>query len=141
MYIHPFFKLLFITLIAVAVLNFLGTSFFLYWRIWGFDLLVHFLGGVWSAGIIIWIFYTLGFFSAGISSRIKVYIIGIVSGLVIGIIWEFFEIFIGNTVIGENQFLMDTITDLVADVLGAWTITYYFLQKDYIIKSEVLKTD
>ena len=133
MFSHPFFRLLFIVLVIVAVLVFLGLFLFWYWRIPEFDLLVHFLGGVWSGGMAIWFSRSFKVLRVFLSAQKNVYILSIVAVFIIGIGWEIFEILAGNSVIGEDGFWMDTVTDLIADLFGAWAIAYYFLAKRYDI--------
>ena len=45
----PLFIWIFITVAIVAALHLSALQFYLYWRFWWFDLLTHFLGGLWVA--------------------------------------------------------------------------------------------
>lgn len=87
---------------------------------------MHFLGGFWVGLLLIWIFSYFRFFRP-VSLKLKILNIMLFVFL-ISILWEIFEFLIGHVdpSIGR-EYQMDTITDLVAGMLGGITVSvaYY----------------
>jgi hypothetical protein len=116
-------KLLLYIIYALAGLHFLALGFYLYWTFWWFDLLTHFLGGLWVGLAALWLIYFSGYIpKPALKSRTALYVaIGAIAG--IGIIWELYEIsldvFLGIPI--RPDYALDTAIDLVMDVLGALT--------------------
>ncbi|MBI5456792.1 hypothetical protein HY969_03535 [Candidatus Kaiserbacteria bacterium] len=105
-------RLLFVqfTLLAViAFLYFLGFWLYLHWVFWWYDILLHFLGGVWVALAARWIFALKGIVPPGS------WILALV--IVVGLLWELFEVVVGMP--RESNYLFDTSLDLLMDVLGS----------------------
>lgn len=107
-------------------LHFIALSFYLYWFYWWLDLVMHFLGGFWVGLLLIWIFSYFRFFRP-VSLKLKILNI-MLFVILISILWEIFEFLIGHVdpSIGR-EYQMDTITDLVAGMLGGITVSvaYY----------------
>ena len=131
----------------------IGSFFSLYGAFWWFDMALHTLGGAWLASI----FITLGplrypsYFALTslnhatgvigrnywiISSPLLRYVLRIIFlVLIAGTLWELYEY--GFAVwatsrfgdLGFSQPPIDTLTDLVLDVLGAAVITLFLLRK------------
>jgi len=113
------------------LMDFLAKSFFWYFTLWYFDIFMHFLGGLWVGLFFIYVFSRK---NASFDSIKKI----ILYVLLIGVLWEFFEIF-ANQYIGRNPFdIWDTLADLFFDLLGAFVATFYFSKK---IVSKVMKSD
>ena len=119
------FLIIFLVLL-IASLNFLAFSFYWYWRIWWFDLLMHFLGGMFVASLGYYFYYLL--VSRERLSLFRLLILLIFSSLVIGGLWEIFEFSIdaywsAHVNIKSLQILqagsLDTLSDLLFDFLGA----------------------
>lgn len=105
-------KLLFLhgIVLAFTVAAYLaGLEFFLFWRLWWFDVLLHFLGGAWAALASAW---ALALFGVRLSSA---RILG--CALAIGIGWEVLEYVLDFP--REEAYLLDLATDIVMDALGA----------------------
>ena len=78
--------------------------------------MMHFLGGLVVSGVVLWTvvrFTTL----SGAHTRYLLYI-SLISALVIGIGWEFFE-YLNGMYVGQANIVTDTAIDLVMDTLGA----------------------
>ncbi|HVU75383.1 MAG TPA: hypothetical protein VHD38_00920 [Candidatus Paceibacterota bacterium] len=105
-----------LALIDVLHLYF-GIHIGFYYTVPWWDVLVHFLGGVWVALIWSWVLLWHGY-------RVSVWQCAL-SGLVVGIGWEIFEKVVG---LGGSPFMpywVDTAKDLLDDTLGgiaAWLI-------------------
>jgi len=131
MIIHkPLFKEIVILAVVVAFLHKMALSFHLYWSVWWFDILLHFLGGVTIGVIALFVFFTSGYIKY--PSRHQIVVLSIVLGsvFIVGLVWELWELFAGFSNVIED--CGDTITDLVVDLIGA--VTAYFYGRSYTIK-------
>ena len=106
----------------VAVAHVVALNFYFYWTFWWFDLSVHFLGGLWVALTSLWI--SLFIYSEKELDRRKTFFIVFTAIVVVGGLWEAFEYFAGISP-GDN-FIMDTTTDILMDLLGASAGLLYF---------------
>ena len=116
-------KLAFITifmLLSLLILHKFGVSNHLYLNIWYYDIIAHFLGGI---GLALSIFYIL---------KDRNHIITLT--FVLGIIWELYEIYFGLTghPVGSFKYLLDTIKDLIIDILGAMTV-WFFVNRNKVV--------
>ncbi|MCB9805689.1 hypothetical protein H6775_00850 [Candidatus Nomurabacteria bacterium] len=127
----PLFKEVFLTLILVAILHKIALVLFLYWTVDWFDILMHGLGGLSLGFLFLFIFYTSGFSNLDQSHFFYVFFITIGSVLIVGLIWELWEVFVGLTDVLKDQ--LDTISDIVMDMVGATLSFLYFKLK--ILKS------
>ena len=102
------FRQTFIILCIIAFLHFVATEFYLYLAVTWFDIPMHFLGGVFLAGVF--------FVFRGKSIRLALlWVLGI------GILWEIFELCIKVTFLADGmKYALDTGKDLVLDILGGW---------------------
>lgn len=118
-----------LTTFLVYFLNYAGVKFYWYSSIVWFDMLMHFLGGVWVAFILLWVF--------PIKSLSKNYFLKLFFGILfVGISWEVFEI-IFNNIISENLFdIADTMSDLFFDMLGGTLASLYFYKR-IILKDKI----
>lgn len=99
----------FFTLVTVTVLYFVGLALYLIWVLWWYDILLHFLGGVWVGLAVCTV---LRFYER--QPRLWHVIAGI---LVVGVAWELFEVAVGAP--REANYALDTSIDLVMDTLGS----------------------
>lgn len=123
-----FFIFNFTLLFLVFVLNSWALSEFLYWKIWWFDLLMHFLGGLFVGSSALWIFFDFRKKEVSTDKKFEALIIAILAVLIIGIGWEIYE-FLADKIIGINFGLknfnvmqpgiIDTFEDLLMDIVGA----------------------
>ncbi|MAG12363.1 hypothetical protein CL630_00960 [bacterium] len=135
MFRDTFFKILFFVLLTVAVVNFFGNAFFLYWEIPWLDLVSHFGGGFWAGGMVLWLYqYPFPFFSQNtprITRRSALIVFAILGAFVIGMWWEIYEVLIYPAMLQSENYFFDTITDLLMDTAGGLTAaaTYLLLHK------------
>lgn len=120
----------------IGSLNFLAFNYYWYWRIWWFDLLMHFLGGMAVAVLITSLYYLI--VPRGRLSQLRFLGLVILGTLVVGILWEVFEFGVdaywsAHVNIKSLQILQagsrDTLSDLLFDLFGAliWSFgAYYF---------------
>ncbi len=123
-----FFVTLFFVLLAMTVAHILGNAFFLYWKWWWFDLAIHFLGGFWAGGVMLWFFVTRVMTNSEVRrSRIVYVLFAVCAAFFIGILWETYEVLLDSTLSRSPDYFFDTVTDLVADSVGALCAGIYFL--------------
>jgi uncharacterized membrane protein YjdF len=110
--------LAFILVVLLGAVHFLASFFYLYWIVWWFDNVSHFLGGLMTGVLSFWVLRQFVFKSYVLNIRGVLTII-LVSVLVVGVGWEVFEkVFnIAEGVPGES-YMIDTTVDLIADLLG-----------------------
>jgi len=120
----PFFL---IAGLSFAALHVIATELYLYWRYWWFDIPMHFYGGL---------VVVLGIFALASRGLVKEKWLTLKTAilvlLVFAISWEIYELIIGPPV--QDNYLIDTATDLVLGLLGA-IFGYYF--SSYFYNSKI----
>lgn len=96
-------------LALVTALFIVGLMYYLQWRFWWYDLVLHGLGGIWVALAVMWLL-TLVHRAPRIATVI-------ISVIIVGALWEIFEFAIGAP--REVNYQLDTTTDLLMDAVGA----------------------
>ena len=113
------------TLVWLMFLMFLANTVILkfhwYYTIWWVDMPMHFFAGFWVGLFFLYVFYTRNWFSHKILAII-------LSTLLIGVLWEFFEILMG-AISHEPFILLDTISDIFFDLAGGTFAILYFFRK------------
>lgn len=100
----------FALLLVVVALYAVGLYWYLFWRIWWYDMPMHFLGGLWVGLCTGWL---LEWFQVPRRRDITIFL----ASLAVGVAWEVFEYAVGLTR-GEIGFVFDTAHDLLNDVAG-----------------------
>jgi len=120
------FKRILYLILFIFVANYLANKFYLYSSIWYFDMIMHFLGGLWLGLLVIWFLYS-EITSSGFSLKL---ILKILLGVfLIGVFWEIFEI-IFNNIIAQSPFnTLDTISDIFFDLAGGTFAVLYCFRK------------
>ncbi len=117
---------IFIILLAcvIALLHNLAFHYFFYWAYWWFDLVIHALAGIFVGATVVW--FVRFEVPIGIRPRVPVFVLAITLALVVGILWEAFEYFIGAR--PPRGYLADTLLDIAMALIGAG-IAYIALKK------------
>lgn len=127
---NKYFWPMFILVALVAGFHILGTIENYYWSTNWYDFPMHFFGGLWISLFILW-------FDAWIPLPIRpnsaLKVIGFV--LVVGIIWELYELYFQLTNIYDVGYTWDTSHDLIMDVLGG-TLGWFLIHKKLLNKNE-----
>jgi len=97
-----------IVLVTTAVLHAAGLFLFLQYYFWWYDIMLHFLGGLWVALAFQWY--------AQAQKRLVLILPTILVVLIVGIGWEVFEILVGAS--REDNFMFDTSLDMLMDTIG-----------------------
>ncbi len=102
-------------LVLTGILNTIGTSLYLYWTVIWFDMIMHFLGGLFVS---LFFFSLFSFFRSGLSYVEKL-VLGLVFSILVGLVWEYYELIIGVADLRDVGYWPDTGMDIVMDTLGA----------------------
>jgi len=100
--------------LLIALLQFLATRYFLYWEFWWFDIVMHFLGGLFIGVSYLWLLRFEA--SAQLQKRVPVLVSSFFAVFLVGILWEIFEYVTGMYV--ETGYTLDTMLDLTMDIVG-----------------------
>ncbi len=122
------FNRLSLLIIFIFIVNFLAVKFYWYSSIWWLDILTHFLGGFWLSLSVSWFF-------SGKSTQLSI-IKTLIIVLIIGLLWEVFEIVVNETISKNNFDLSDTLADLFFDLSGG-VVALFYMSKRLILKEEV----
>ena len=116
MFWNKYFKPSIIVMLLVVGLHWVASLEGLYWSIDWYDILMHFLGGLWTALFMLWAVST----QYGTKLKWLKSIIGTLSFVfIVGVLWEVHEIVLGFTDFSDYGYWFDTRLDLVMDMLGA----------------------
>jgi hypothetical protein len=106
-------------IMVIAVLHVAAMNYNLYFYLWWFDIVMHFLGGLWCG------YFTLYYVSwyetkhAITWTRSRTWVAAVLATLLVGIGWEVYEYVFGFTFTLKSSYRLDTILDLVMDTSGA----------------------
>ena len=114
----------------IFIVNYIAKEFYWYSSIWWFDMLMHFLGGLWLGLVFIWLFF-------GKEINSKLFLKIILGVFLIGFFWEIFEIIVNNFTIKDSFNILDTISDLCFDVAGGiFALWYFYFSKRIMFKEK-----
>ncbi len=89
------------------------------------DVPVHILGGFWVTITTFWIFLKYRIADTSLDSRTSILIM-LISVLIIGVLWEIFELASGNTSLSVRNYWQDTFTDVASGFVGGVVANIYF---------------
>jgi hypothetical protein len=119
----------FLVLISVAVFNYIGIKYNLYWIYNWYDIPMHILGGLWVSlfSIYLYTYFDKDIFASDYHK--KVLKIVILSLTFMTISWEIFELLGKLTFLSDGKwYWFDTIKDIIDGFIGGM-IGYYFYSK------------
>jgi hypothetical protein len=109
--------------VLIFFLNLIASKLYWYSSIWWLDILMHFLGGFWLGLVFLWIFYKD---LSNQNLKKEIFFKVILGVAVVGIGWEFYQIMVNN-LFAKNAFdLLDTLGDIINDLLGGVMAYYLF---------------
>ena len=110
----------------------LADKFYWYYTVWWFDIIMHFWSGFWVALFFLYVFYDRNIFS-------RKFLVVFLCVLLIGILWEVFELYVHNY-IGKEPFRpLDTISDIFFDLLGGISAILYFFKRTMLASKNKLE--
>lgn len=91
------------------------------------DIPLHAAGGFWAGGVGLWAYYVLG---KTTSKRLVLSMfLAILIAAGIGFLWEIFE-FVTNMMFAQEPFnVLDTLGDMVCDIIGGACAGWYIARK------------
>jgi hypothetical protein len=113
---------IFLALLVLA-LHAAGLGLELYWRIGWYNWLVHALAGAVAALTII----SIGFVRDQLQRPLPLFVAAIVISLVVGILWEVFEVKGGIEIMSTPGYALYTLGDIISDVVGGFLAGSYML--------------
>lgn len=130
MHKQPLFWETFFMFIIVGVINWIATHFDLYWTVYEFDSLVHFLGGILVSLFFLWLYFYSNFFKPN-KRDLKTFLkVSVLSILFVGVLWEAYELIIGEAKYAGENYAYDTTLDFIMDFLGALVACFYAYLKE-----------
>jgi len=124
LYQQPLFRFLFVLISLIALFHLAALKYSLYWEWWWFDILMHFLGGLWVGITALWI--ARQYFVRFTLTHRSALILTLISFITIAVGWEFFELWAG--VLIASNYGQDTVLDLFAGILGAIAAFLYVMK-------------
>lgn len=120
------FKRLVALLLVIAFFYFVDEKLYLSWNYWWFDKLMHFGGGF---AVSMAFAILCSYFSLFTQNKAKAISLSLLSVLVVGVAWEFFEIYADITFLSDGaSYIKDTIFDIVMDLFGGYIGILYSLK-------------
>jgi len=117
-------------LALVSALNWLANAQDYYYITNWYDFMMHFLGGLSISFLILWLL-NLSIFDRFRYLSTVFYLMFLV--LIIGVFWEYFELYFSLTHMSDIGYAWDTAHDIIMDILGAvvavWVSRIFFSVK------------
>jgi len=126
-----------VLILVVVALHLVAFQYSLYWHFWWYDIVVHFLGGLFAGLLSAWIVFYSGYIRDPRLTRWSLFLAIILGTLAIGVGWEVFERLLGHTWSPEGYWL-DTSTDVLMDVLGG-LLCFLFLARNIAVDTSLSK--
>lgn len=115
-------KRLSLLIFFIFLLNSLAMEFHWYFSVWYFDMFMHFLGGFWVGLAVLWLVRAK-------EVNAKCILSVIVGVLVVGILWEVFEVFVDRATANDSFNILDTTSDIFFDLAGGLLSIFYFKKR------------
>ena len=109
-----------------------GTMFYWYYTIWWFDIPMHFLGGMWVGLFFLYVLNNKKGF-------LKHFFVILSCVLLVGILYELFEIYAHNYIARDPFNSLDTVSDLFFDLAGGALAVLYFPKRIMLPDSNEVK--
>ena len=114
---RPFLKIAFFLIALLGGLNFLAIELSLYWTLWWFDILMHFLGGFSVSFLFLYIYAECLVEKINLSLYETIWL-AFLSAMLVGGLWEVFE-YVNDLTQSTEAYHLDVVHDLLADSAGA----------------------
>ena len=121
------FIISFIVLVVVAVLNYIGNNFYLYWIYKWYDIPMHILGGLWVSLLSLSVYSYFDKNVSIINYHWRVFRIVFLGLLFMIIFWEIFELVGGMTSLNDNGYWPDTLGDILNGFIGGMIGYFFFI--------------
>jgi hypothetical protein len=121
----PLFWEVFGMTLLVGGLNWWATKNNIYWSVREFDSLMHFLGGALVSLGFVWLYFFSGRFSPTKRRFRDFFVIAILGVTLVSVLWEIYELVLGETEIQGPEYPYDTTLDFIMDFLGGSVACFY----------------
>jgi hypothetical protein len=121
-------KLLFTSLgliALIAIIHFLALKNYWYFIYKSLDLVLHLMGGFWIAISVLWVISIQKYI---VFNTIYKFVYVVISVILVGIVWEVFELKTGNTFTTVSNYWRDTYTDMASNIIGGMIAYFYFIR-------------
>ncbi len=118
------FKTAAFLVVSIFFLNFLAMKFYLYYSIWYFDMIMHFLGGVWLGFFVAWMLLQG---DDKFPRSYHAFAGKVLAGVIfLGVGWELYEAFVDYYLTSDlSRFTsIDTLSDIICDTSGGILAIY-----------------
>ena len=119
------FALLALLLYIILSLHLLALYFYWYWVFWWYDILLHFLGGLWLGGTALWFLRYVK--NEKHSTVATIYFFPLLITIIVGLSWELFEFSLDTFIIFQTNDIIDTMSDLGMDIVGSLVASLLFI--------------
>lgn len=109
--------LIFWVFVSLMFIHLIAVYFSIYWTEPRFDIFMHVLGGL---SVALFVLALLEEIYDGMTPRLKALVCMIFGALIIGVLWEVYEYFVGATFVTARNFKLDTTTDIIMDIIGGF---------------------
>jgi len=123
----PLFKRALGLLFIIGLMDLVAEFFYLHWALWWYDVILHFLAGglIGLTVLIIW----NAFYGFSDNDKIKIVMVVFLSSLIIGVLWEIFELSFNITSLSDGIiYIRDTCSDLLMDTTGGFFGSLYAMK-------------
>lgn len=124
---YPIVSRLLLFCLIFALAHKIALYFSIYWTMEGYDSIMHAFGGFIGALLVIYTLQKIGISPQTLPKKIILLLFVMISVIAVGSIWELWEIFVGFT--DPFTDLLDTISDLIMDTIGAVIGFVYYDKK------------
>ncbi len=112
-------------IVFLCVVNYLALPFLWYYRIWWFDMPMHFWGGVVVLFVLLYTLYPLVTLL-----RVRHQFLLLLGVFFVGVGWEVFEYIMNNWWAGQTFSLLDTLSDICFDMAGGGVALLYVTHRE-----------
>src|SRR3990167_6874685 len=120
----PPFQNMFAVLMTIFTLHLISLQNDYYWLIWWYDIMMHFLGGVWVVLVLIWLNQLKA------APAVLTFKRALTAIIVVGLAWEIYELLFDQTFIDAKGYGLDTVLDLITNTVGATAAYFLYQTKD-----------
>jgi hypothetical protein len=128
----------FITVLFIAIFHYLALKYSWYWTFRGLDIPVHIVGGFWVSLTALWVALKIGHIEKITDYKKRALLIMLSSVLIVGILWEIFEVVFKITFLHDIGYFADSLKDILNGLIGG-IISYLYFMQSKSAKNCVLK--
>ncbi|WKZ26405.1 MAG: hypothetical protein QY304_03365 [Candidatus Paceibacterota bacterium] len=118
-------------IVAIAILHTVAIYFYLYYELWWFDILMHFVGGFWTVLFFLWLLVFSGAFLLDVERKNPAILSFLATSflVIVAVFWEIFELKFGLTSLNDFDYIQDTVSDIFSAFAGGLLASLFFFRK------------